>query len=146
MLQKIMFQDNMYQLSRSLDILQEGLLLDLAPEFFFEKTVDDILFFDSTLQKLSVQLEGNPHMSGYLNLLHSLNSCQKKFLAVIDSILTQEGTLRESFSQLEPKLRQIKKIHSLLNDKTSHAIMKNDNQGDSRDIVSQNELSELLNF
>ena len=45
MLQNIVFQDNIFQLVRTIDTLREGLLLDLSPDYFFEKTVDDMLFF-----------------------------------------------------------------------------------------------------
>lgn len=51
MLKNIVFQDNLYQLCRSIDVVYEGLLLDLCPDYFFDKTVDDMLFFDASIQE-----------------------------------------------------------------------------------------------
>ncbi len=146
MLQKIVFQDNIYQLSRSIDTVYEGLMLDLSGEYFFDKTVDDLLFFDVSIQKLYRQIQTNPQLSGYLQILQALNSCQNRYIKLVDSVLQGNSSMKEEFVPLMPKLTAISELHVKLHREMTSTIQKNDKSDDSRDIVSQNELSELLNF
>lgn len=146
MMQKIMFQDNLYQLSHSVDMVFEGLMLDLSDDFFFDKTVDDILFFDAAIRKLHGQLTTNMQIAGYIGVLHSLYSCQKRYLELVDFILTGKTAMQERFVPLYPKLQEIKSKQTDLRTSLVANIGKIDKNNDARDIVSSNELSELLNF
>jgi hypothetical protein len=146
MLQNIVFQDNLYHLSRSIDAAYEGLLLELAPEFFLDKTIDDILFFDVTIQKIYRQIQTAPHLSGYVEILHALHSCQDRYIRLLDFILQGKASMREGFTQLLPKLQGIRNAHAGVKSELAVAIQKSDKSNDSRDIVSRNELSELLNI
>ncbi len=146
MLQKIVFQDNIYQLSRSIDTVYEGLMLDLSGEYFFDKTVDDLLFFDVSIQKLYRQIQANTQLSLYIPIMQSLNSCQNRYIRLVDSVLHGTTCLKEEFVSLLPKLTIISELHTKLRTEMMLKIQKNDKTDDSWDIVSQNELSELLNF
>lgn len=146
MLQKIVFQDNIFQLSRSIDTVYEGMLLDLSADYFFDKTVDDILFFDASIQKLFRQMQTNQQLSDYVAILHSLYSCQSRFMQLISLILQGKTSMRDSFAPLLAKLQGIRNVQANLQHELAKSIQKSDKTGDSRDIVSQNELSELLNF
>ena len=146
MLQNIVFQDNLYQLSRFIDTVHEGLMLELAPEFFFDKTVDDLLFFDAFIQKIYNQIQNAPQLTDYVESLHNLHSCQERYIRLIDSILQEKVSMKEKFTVLLPKLQGIRNIQGTIQSELVLAIQKSDKTSDSRDIVSQNELSELLNF
>ncbi|HOC30317.1 MAG TPA: hypothetical protein PKH40_11605 [Treponemataceae bacterium] len=146
MLQKIVFQDNIYQLARSIDILYEGLQLELSGDYFFNKTVDDILFFDDSIQKLYGQAVQNPHMSGYITILQSIHNCQKRYLLLLDSILQGRSCMKEAFKPLLAKLQNLRNTHTALSSEIVQNIRSSDKSMDSRDIVSRNELSELLHF
>jgi len=146
MLQKIVFQDNLYQLARSIVTVQEGLLLDLSPDYFFDKTVDDILFFDISIQKLFRQIQANTQISGYINILQSLYSCQEAYLKLAAAILDGKSAMKEEFAPLMPKMNTIQELHLAIRAEMVKIIQKSDKNNDSRDIVSPDELSELLNF
>lgn len=146
MLQKIVFHDNIYQLSRSIDVLNEGLMLDLSPEYFLDKTVDDLLFFDMSIQKLYNQIQANSQLSDYITIMHNLYSCQNNYIKLISFILSGKTSMNEEFFALRPKLNEIKAIHISLQSNLIKNIHKSDKNNDSHDIVSQNELSELLHF
>jgi hypothetical protein len=146
MLQKTVFQDNIYQLSRSIDVLHEGLMLELSGEYFFDKTVDDILFIDASIQKLLKQLQANSHTTGFNALLHSLHSCLNRYLLTIDLILSGKGCMADQFAPLSPKLKDIRINIAAIRENLAKDIQKTDTSGDATDIVSSNELSELLNF
>ena len=96
MLQNIVFQDNIYQLARTADLLKEGLLLDLAGDYFYDKFVDDILFLDVSIQKLSAQILSNSRISSYIAILHSLRSCQERYIDLLTLVLSGKSGLSES--------------------------------------------------
>ncbi|HNQ96814.1 MAG TPA: hypothetical protein PKH81_01875 [Treponemataceae bacterium] len=146
MLQNIVFQDNIYQLSRLIDLVQEGLQLDLSEDFFLDKTLDDLLFFDAALQKMKGQVEGNSRMSDYIPILHSLYSCEERFIRIVDLLLSGKGAMNGAFTQFMTRLQGIRNVHAGIRESLIQGIRKSDNSIDSRDMVSQNELSELLNF
>ncbi len=146
MLQNIVFQDNLYQLARSIDNVKEGLLLELSREYFYDKTVSDILFFDSTIKQIYNKIQTNSQLSDYLSLMQSLRSCQNKFIKLVDLILRGETPMKDAFAEMIPRLRSIRTEHTELLDESRESIVKADKPGDSRDIVSSSELSELLNF
>lgn len=146
MLKNIVFQDNIYQLCRSIDTVYEGLLLDLCPDYFFDKTVDDILFFDASIQKIYRQIQDNSQISDYISILHNLYSCQERFLRLLDTILKGESSMSKHFTGFLPKLQNIRNMQGITHTEIASSIHKNDKSLDTRDIVSSNELSELLNF
>jgi hypothetical protein len=146
MLQKIVFQDNIYQLSRSIDTVYEGLMLDLSGEYFFDKTIDDLLFFDVSIQKIYRQIQANEQVSLYISILQALNSCQNRYIRLVDSVIQGKTAMKDEFAPLVTKLTGIATLHGKLRSEMIMKIQKNDKNDDSRDIVSQNELSELLNF
>lgn len=146
MLQKIIFQDNLYQLSKSINVIYEGLMLDLSYDYFFDKTVDDLLFFDISIQKIYKQIQGNQQVSGFISILHCLYSCQDEYIKLVNSVLNGETAMKDNFLPLMPKLQGIRDLHLNIRSELIKIIQKSDNNNDSRDIVSPNELSELLNF
>ena len=146
MLQNIVFQDNLYQLTRSIETLQEGLLLDLSKDYFFDKTVDDLLFFDVSIQKMFRQIQANTQISGYISILQNLYTCQDAYLKLEALVLDGKSAMHEDFLPLLPKLKTIKEMHLAIRTEIQKIIQKSDKNNDSRDIVSPDELSELLHF
>jgi len=146
MLQNIVFQDNIYQLSRSIDIAYEGLMLELSEDYFLDKTIDDLLFFDMSLQKIHGHIQSNTRLSDFVPILHGLYSCEERYLKLLDAILKGKTAMQTGFAPIMSKLQGIRNAHASLKGNLVSIIQKSDKSVDSRDIVSQNELSELLNF
>lgn len=146
MLHNIIFQDNIYHLARTIDLVKEGLMLDITRDYFFDKTVDDLLFIDASLQKTMKQLEANPKISGYVQILHTLHSCQERYIQLLDFILKNKSAMQEDFIPLLGKLQSIRNNQSIQSEESKNSIEKSDKNRDSRDMVSQNELSQLLKF
>ncbi|MCL6336673.1 hypothetical protein EXT65_23160, partial [Pectobacterium carotovorum subsp. carotovorum] len=67
MLHKIVFQDNLFQITRMLDVIKDGLNLDLSESIFADKMMRDILFFDAALQNLFNQIEPQSHLPDYID-------------------------------------------------------------------------------
>lgn len=146
MLQNIVFQDNLYQLARSIENTSEGLALELSREYFHDKIVNDILFFDNLIQQIYVRIQKNKQLADYLSVMQSLHSCQNKFIKLVDVILQRKTPMRDAFVETVPKLTLIKKRQLEILKECRESIIKTEKPGDSRDIVSSSELSELLKF
>lgn len=146
MLHTIVFQDNVYQLARSIDTLYEGLLLDLSEDIYRDKAIDDILFFDVALQKTIKLVRDNSRISDYVEIMHSLHSCEDRFIRLLDFILQGNGSMSGAFAQFLTKIQGIRNVHAAIRTDIGAGIRKGDSGADTRDVVSRNELSELLNF
>lgn len=146
MLQKIIFQDNLYYITRSLDIIQSGLHLDLSDEIFTEKIIADILFFDSALQKLFNRIEPQPHLPDYADIMHCLYFCTAKYISLLQFLCDKKSETESVFKDQFERFEGIEKKHQSLIDKIKLNITDKEIQNDSYAIVSQMELSELLNF
>ena len=146
MLQNIVFQDNLYQLARSIENAREGLLLDLSPEYFYKKIVDDIFFFDSCIQQIHGAIQKSSKLPDYLSLMKTVYSCQEKYIALLKMILERKTPIAASFDGDMDVLDELKERHLALKEETKESITKSEKAGDSRDIVSTSELSELLSF
>lgn len=146
MLQKILFQDNIFQLSRLIDVLYEGLHLELADDFYYNKTLDDILFFNDTILKLFNKIIQTPQIPEYTVVLQSLFNCQKKYVQLLDLILDGNSSLQEYFKKIIIKIQSIKNQQVVLSQEIAQKLQKPNNYSDFKDLVSHNELSELLQF
>ncbi len=146
MLQNIVFQDNLYQLTRSIEGVHEGLMLNLHPEYFHKKIMADILFFDTCITRIQSDIQQNSKLSGYIYLMKAIYSCQEKFIGLLDFILQKNTPIADVFNNDMEKLKPIRSRHVSLKNESSEKITKAERSSDSRDIVSVSELSELLNF
>ncbi|UTC67607.1 MULTISPECIES: hypothetical protein [unclassified Treponema] len=146
MLHKIVFQDNLFQITRMLDVIKEGLSLDLSDSIFAEKTIRDILFFDAALQKLFSQIEPQSHLPDYIDTMSCLYFCIKKYMTILKIILTEKIGSESAFTTEKIRLEGIYKKHQDFLGKINIDISDTNFQNETYNIVSQNELSELLNF
>lgn len=146
MLQNITFQDNLYQMARSIDTVFEGLQLDLTPEYFHKKTMSDLAFFDACIRRIHADLQKNNRLADYLPLMQAMHSCQQKLLQLLDRILGGEIPSADAFAANLADLQEMRNRHAKLAGETQESIVRTEKPGDSKDIVSSSELSELLNF
>ncbi|UTC61277.1 hypothetical protein E4O00_06705 [Treponema sp. OMZ 788] len=146
MLHKIVFQDNLFQITRMLDVIKDGLNLELSESIFADKMIRDILFFDAALQKLFNQIEPQSHLPDYIDTMNSLYFCIKKYMAVLKIILTEKLGRESFFNQEKARFEGIYKKHQDFLGKINIDISDTNFQNEAYNIVSQNELSELLNL
>ena len=146
MLQNIVFQDNLYQLARSIENVREGLLLDLAPEYFYKKIVADISFFCACIQQIHAALQKNSRMPDYLPLMKAMYSCQEKYIALLNMVLERKTPIADAFAPDIGQIEELKTQHLALKEESKKSITESEKAGDARDMVSTSELSQLLSF
>ncbi|CEM60899.1 hypothetical protein DWQ65_05765 [Treponema phagedenis] len=145
-MQNFVFQDNIYQLVRSIDVVYEGLQLDLADELFFNKIINDITFFDFAIQKLVTQIEHQSHLPDYLTTMHCLFSCITRYTNLLNFYMQKVNISNKKNNEIIQKLKTIHKRNSDVQNQIATHIQETNTSSDSYQIVSQNELSELLDF
>ena len=144
MLKNTAFHDNLYQLAKIISITTEGLSLELSENMFLDKMVGDISFISDTLQSLFAEDQNLSHLPEYLPIMQSLYSCETDYLLLLKAFaaktIEKEITLPVQGSDLSAYY----KTHSDTKDRIEKRIQESDKNLDAYQIVSQNELSQLL--
>ncbi len=145
MLQKIVFQDNIFQITRALDLIRDGMKLDLSEEIFAKKTMNDILFFDFAIQNIFNKIEPQTHLPDYLNTMQCLYFCIMKYINTLQVMMAEKQNDPIMINNKQKMMGIFEKYKNLVS-KIDIDIKESDLSQDSMNMVSQNELSELLNF
>ncbi len=145
MLQKVVFQDDLFYITRTLDTINDALRLDITKEIFTEKIAEDLLFFDSALQKLFHQIEPQSHLPDYLDIINCLYFCMEKYVETLRNFLNYQ--FKDEVSTIaEEQGRLMLKKHEAYMEKIHTNIEESDIHTEPYNVVSQKELSQLLNF
>lgn len=106
--------------------------------------VGDISFISDTLQSLFAEVQNLSHLPEYLPIMQSLYSCETDYLLLLKAFaaktIEKEITLPVQGSDLSAYY----KTHSDTKDRIEKRIQESDKNLDAYQIVSQNELSQLL--
>ncbi len=145
MSQKIVFQDNIFQITRSLDLIKDGMSLELSEELFAKKTINDILFFDFALQSIFSKVEAQTQLPSYLDTMQCLYFSIIKFADILATMLSKKDNNSILINNIE-KFESMYTIHQDLLTRIREIVQDDNITQDTVNIVSQNELSELLNF
>lgn len=146
MLHKVVFQDNLFEIRRMLDVAKYALSLELKEDIFSKKLTQDILFFDFVLQKLFCEIEPQTQLPDYVDSMHCLYFCITNYINILQVILNEKNDDAMYMSLDRQELEKMLRNHQELADKINTNIADTNVQSESYNMVSQTELSELLNF
>jgi hypothetical protein len=90
---RVNFEDNLFLLTMRLRLIQDIITLDADPNFFLEKTLDDIYFTDHILRILLGCLEENHHLIERAELLEQLSDLESQFSRVLFTLLEHDGNI-----------------------------------------------------
>ena len=144
MLKNTAFHDNLYQLAKIISITSEGLALELSENMFLDKMVSDISFISNTLQSLFTEVQNLSHLPEYLPIMQSLYSCETDYLLLLKAFAAKTIGKQVSVSVSGSDLGAYYKLHTDTKDRIEKRIQESDKNLDVYQIVSQNELSQLL--
>ena len=144
MLKNTAFHDNLYQLAKIISITTEGLALELSENMFLEKTVADISFISDTLQSLFTEVQNLSHLPEYLPIMQSMYSCEMDYLLLLKAFATKIIEKQIELPSSASDLNTYYKLHSDTKERIETRIQESDKNLDAYQIVSQNELSQLL--
>ena len=144
MLKNTAFHDNLYQLAKIVSITTEGLSLELSENMFLDKMLADISFVSDTLQTLFGEVQNLSHLPEYLPIMQSLYSCETDYLLLLKAFAAKTIEKQITLPVSGTDLSAYYKLHSDMKDRIEKRIQESDKNLDAYQIVSQNELSQLL--
>ena len=139
MLKNTAFHDNLYQLAKIVNITTEGLSLELSENMFLDKTLADISFISDTF----AEVQNLSHLPEYLPIMQSLYSCETDYLLLL-KVFAAKMIEKQITLPVGTDLSAYYKLHSDMKDRIEKRIQESDKNLDAYQIVSQNELSQLL--
>lgn len=144
MLKNTVFDDTMYQLNKIIRITTEGLSLELSMDIFFEKTVNDISFIATSLQCLFIKLKNFSHLPEYIQMMQNLYSCESDYLLLLETFAAKTIEKQPAALVCTQDISVYYKQHSTIRDQIGTLIKESDDNPDAYQVVSKNELSQLL--
>ena len=141
---RVNFEDSLFLLMMRLRMIQDIITLDADPEFFLEKTLDDVYFTDRILRVLLVSLEENHFLIERVELLEHLSDLELQFSRVLQNLLSSGGNI--SIREIPPIAEKIAACRdgSLERQRLIRELSPAGASKAVSPIVSSDELSELL--
>jgi len=123
MAEKIHYDNNFFFITAMIRTLDAAISLNIDAEYFADKVIEDILFIDSTIQKLYLSLTGNQYLIRRKIHLNSIMKLKKAFCRLLDKLLALKGTslMPIDFQRTKLKgmvstyLNEVQEIHEILN-------------------------------
>jgi hypothetical protein len=142
---RINFEDNIFILNTHVRAVRDLLLLDADPDFFLEKTLDDLEFIDNTLSILLDNLIGNKRYIGREEQFHNLLETDRFLSDVLQTLFSGDGTVSvNKFPVIRDRITLIWN-HNLDRSKIIESLSFAEAElTPTEPLVSHDELSELL--
>jgi hypothetical protein len=141
---KINYEDNIFFLDTIVSALKSGLTLDIDPEYFRDKVVEDVFFVDTSLKRIYVSLKENNFLIRRAEYLRSLLRVSRLFREFLDRLVNKEVAFA---SHLEPyflKLRGAATDHEAIAGEIMDILEVTEPTEVDQDFVSQDEFRFLL--
>ena len=110
MLQKINYEDDAFYLLLMAKRLHDGLKLDIDPEHFLDKIIDDIFFIDEVIGELynSLRQSSLIHKPQYMRCIQRV---KKILVDLIDDIIMRRVPMANYTDEFKENLTNIVEIH-----------------------------------
>jgi len=144
MAKRIHFEDDIFYLNTRLRSLEDMLVLDVDPEFFMQKTLDDVDFIDATLQAVQVALIDNERLIEREEQIRNLVETEDNFAGLIRRFT--DGRSDMSIA-LKPFYERFSLLSARTRERTQALRAREGDVGREADdplVVSSEELNELL--
>ncbi len=139
------FEDNLFFVSARLRHLQDGLQLELDPDLFLHRYVEDILFVHDMLTRINLQLIKNTFFINRLPCLRILLLTKKDFIGFLDSVELHDEGFALHLNPFQNQLSQCRSSHqsdiSLIHDILDQQL---DIKQEEQDIISKDEYNFLF--
>ena len=142
--QKTHYQDDLFLLSVLTKALDSGLAVEADPEYFRDRIAGDIFFIDSSLRNFSEMLAQNSHLIERTEYLKLLERTVRAFSVIVGRLVEGDYPMAAAYESYSPQLNGILQGQKALLFELSEALKTASQGGGETDLVSSDELSELL--
>jgi len=141
---KINYEDNIFFLNTLVSTLNTGLSLDIDPEYFRDKIVEDIFFVDVSLKKINASLNENSFLIRRPEYLRSLLRVVRIYNEFLSRLLNQELGFSDYLESYFLKLRAAASDHDKIAADIDEMLQTAEPLDGDEDFVSQDEFRFLL--
>jgi hypothetical protein len=108
MAKRIHFEDDIFYLHACIRIARDALALDLDSEFFLDKTMEDLVFIDTTLARLLKELLENERLIERKEQLLNLAETEERFGALIAALQTGQGSIAAGLAPFSERFAEFR--------------------------------------
>jgi hypothetical protein len=141
---KIHYEDNLFFLHSILRTIESGLRLDIDPELFRDKILEDVLFVDLMILRIYASLRENDYLIQRTAYLRSLRRTVTAFMTFLDHILSTPAIFEGSLERFREKLESAHKEHDLVHREIETLLERSEPNEETETIVSSEEYGFLL--
>jgi hypothetical protein len=142
---KVNYEDDIDFIKKMTAVLKEGANLALDENYFLDKIVEDIIFINSTLEKIHGALKDASQLLNREYYLKELRSARRLFIELLDSLTEGSTSFKENMLPYFPKFLDFRKAGTAAVSEIQNILKKrNLSEEEDRDIISQEEYKFLL--
>jgi len=142
--QMIHYQDDLFFLSVLVKALDAGLSTEADSEHFRERVAGDLFFLDGSLKSFHGLLVQNALLIDRSEYLKLLERTSRSLMQVLERILGGAYPRSEDYSSYRPQFEAILKSQAAIASELEETLRSSLGDQAEIDLVSQDELSELL--
>jgi hypothetical protein len=144
MAKRIHFEDDIFYLHACIRLARDATALDLDPELFLNKAMDDFSFIDATLNRLLRELLGNDRLIERKEQLLNLFETEERFADLIAAIQTGHGSIAGALGPFSERFAEFRSDSLRRRAEIDGATAFGARPDDDTSVVSSFELNELL--
>lgn len=141
---KINYEDNIFYLDTIVSSMKTGLALDIDPDYFRDKVVEDIFFVDTSLKRIYESLKENSFLIRRAEYFRSLLRVSRIFTEFLVSLLNKDVGFARHLEPYFLKLRSAASEHEGIASEIEDILQVSEPAEADQDFVSQDEFRFLL--
>lgn len=142
--QMIHYQDDLFFLSVLVKALDAGLSSEADPEYFRERVAGDLFFLDGSLKSFRSLLAQNALLIDRPEYLKLLQRTSRSLIQILERLIGGNYPRAGAYASYRPQFEALVKEQSALLAELDGIIESSLSGQTETDLVSQDELSELL--
>ncbi len=144
MTQCIHYEDNIFLILDYLTYLQRGLRLDIDDNYFGEKIITDLMFFDSIVHSIFNSLKESTLQKDKNQYLRLLLKTISLYISICEEIVDDKTGRLIDFSGFKPKLKELVLEQRKTLKELKAILDSNSLEEDNEDQISQEEMLFLM--
>ncbi len=144
MSRRIHYYDNLFFLTEMIRVLKRTLSRNIDADYFKEKIIEDILFIDSSLERIYISLRENSYLINRIRYLQEIMKVKKQFIGFTSKIINKEIKFAEHIENIFKKLEISKKEHKKDVKEIEATLNANNKNPDAKEIISSEEFKFLF--
>lgn len=138
------YDDDIFFLQTMVKTLRTGLTLEVDRSLFRDKVIEDLLFVDKTLQRISGSLEASHYLIRRSEYLRDLLRAKRAFADFLDEIIAGSLPFAANLDSVVDALQSARTQHVRDIADIQTAMDREGESGEPQDVVSQDEYRFLL--